>query len=56
MKTLINVEVCELEKKINRQILVNEYLKLSDFCEFVIVSLNGNNIPFYNLQIGNDIY
>ena len=56
MKALINVEVCELEKKINRQIIVDEYLKISDFCEFVIVSLNGNNIPFYNLQIGMNNY
>lgn len=56
MKALINVEVCELEKKINRQIIVDEYLKLSDFCEFVIISLDGKNIPFYDLQIGLNTY
>ncbi|MBP3460925.1 MAG: hypothetical protein J6K21_00750 [Bacilli bacterium] len=56
MKVLLNVTLCELEDKINRQILVDENIFLTDLCEYVIVSMNGKKIPIYELEYGRNIY
>lgn len=56
MKVLLNVTLDELEDKINRQILVDENIELTDLCEFIIVSMNGKKIPIYTLEYGEVIY
>ncbi len=56
MKVLLNVTINELEDDINRQILVDENIKLKDLCEFIIISMNGNKIPIYTLEYGEKIY
>lgn len=56
MKVLFNVTLCELEDKINRQILVDEDILLTDLCEYVIVSMDGKKIPIYELEYGKNIY
>ena len=56
MKILLNVVVYELEKNINRQIIVDENMNLVDFCESVIVSMNGTKIPIYLLENQNILY
>ena len=52
MKVLLNVTVENLEKQINRQIIINENISLTDLCEYIIVSLNGKKIPLYELKVG----
>lgn len=56
MKVLLDVTLCGLQDKINRQILVDENIKLTDLCEFIIVSMNGKKIPIYALEYGKIIY
>lgn len=56
MKVLLNVTLCELEDKINRQILVDENILLTDLCEYVIISMDGKKIPIYELEYGKSIY
>ena len=56
MKVLLNVTLCELEDKINRQILVDENILLTDLCEYVIVSMDGKKIPIYELEYDKNVY
>lgn len=56
MKIYLNVTVIELEKQINRQIVINENINLIDLCEWIIVSLNGTKIPEYELKVGIEYY
>lgn len=56
MKVLLNVTVGELEDKINRQIIVDENINLSDLCEYIIVSMDGKKIPLYELEYDNLIF
>lgn len=56
MKVLMNVTLCELDNKINRQIMVDENVFLMDFCEYVIVSMDGKKIPIYELEYDKNIY
>lgn len=56
LKVLLNVTLEELEDKINRQILVDDNIELAAFCEFVIVSMNGQKIPIYRLEYGKVTY
>lgn len=56
MKLLLNVTLCELEDKINRQILVDENIKLTALCEYIIVSMNGKKIPVYVLEYRETTY
>ena len=56
MKVLLNVKVDELEKEINRQIIVNENIKLQDLCEFIIIAMNGKKIPIYLIEYNNIFY
>lgn len=56
MKVLLNVTLGELDDKINRQILVDENISLTDLCEFVIVSMNGRKIPIYELEYNKIVY
>lgn len=56
MKVVLNVSIEELENKINRQIIVDDNIKLTDLCEYIIVSMNGKKIPIYDLEYGNVTY
>ena len=56
MKYIINVALDNLEDKVNRQVLVDEDISLCDFCEFVIVAMNGRKIPLYRLEIDDILY
>lgn len=56
MKVLLNASLCELDDKINRKILVDEDILLTDLCEYVIVSMDGKKIPIYELEYGKNIY
>lgn len=56
MKLIISVFLDKLEKEINRQILVDENISLKDFCEYIIVSINGNKMPLYELICGKVRY
>lgn len=56
MKVLLNVDLCDLEDKINRKIMVDENILLTDLCEYVIVSMDGEKIPIYELEYGKSIY
>ncbi len=41
MKVLLNVTVKSLEEKLNRQIKIDENIKVSDLFEYVVASFNG---------------
>ena len=57
MKILLNVALERLETKINRQILVNQDILLTDLCEYIIVAMNGNQFPLlYRLEINDFLY
>lgn len=56
MEVILNVSVDELEKKVNRQIKVDEDISLIDFCESIIVSMNGSKIPLYVLELEKSKY
>ena len=56
MKVLLNVTLGELADKVNRQIEVDENINLKNLCEYIIVSMNGNKIPIYELEYGNVTY
>lgn len=56
MKVVLNVSLEELENKINRQIIVDDNIKLTDLCECIIVSMNGKKIPIYDLEYGRVTY
>ena len=56
MKLLLNVVLEKLEKKINRQIIVDDSIKLDDLCEFIIISMNGREIPIYELEYNETTY
>ena len=55
MKYLLNIIVEDIPQ-INRQALVDEFIKLDDLCEYIIVSLNGSQIPCYDLKINKGYY
>lgn len=55
MKYLLNIIVEDIPQ-INRQVLVDEFIKLDDLCEYIIVSLNGSQIPCYDLKINKGYY
>lgn len=55
MKIVMEVYLKGLKKEINRQIIVNENINLQDFCEYVIVSMNGDCKHLYQLIL-NDEY
>ena len=48
MKAVISVYLYYFEE-IYRQIVVDYDIKLTDLCEYIIVSMNGSKIPFYSL-------
>ena len=50
MRIVFNVYVDNLEKVINRKIEVSSSIKLDDFCEYIIVSLNGYKTYSYFLD------
>lgn len=56
MKVLLDVTLCELEDKVNRQIEVDERICLKDLCEFIIVSMSGSRFPFYELEYKDVTY
>lgn len=56
MKVELNVTLEGLEDKINRQIIVNDNISLIDLCEYIIISMNGNKIPIYNLDYNETTY
>ena len=56
MKVLLNVTVGEIPDKINRQIEVDENISLSDLCEYIIISMNGNKILLYGFMDDDIIY
>ena len=49
MKVVLNIEVKELEKKLNRKIVVDEDISLTNFCEGILVSLNIDKMLSYGL-------
>ena len=51
MKVVLNVVVEELEKYINRQIIVDENIKLTDLCEYIIISMNGKKNSYIYFRI-----
>lgn len=55
MKLKMEVYLKGLKSKVNRQILVNDDLSLQDFCEYVILSMNGNCKHLYQL-VKNEEY
>ena len=52
MKLLLNVSVYELENYLTREIVVDENIKVTDLCEYIIVSLNGEKIQSYSFDAG----
>ena len=56
MKVLLNVTLGELANKVNRQIEVDENKSLENLCEYIIVAMNGNKMPFYELESGDITY
>ena len=56
MKVLLNVSLERLEKNVNRQILVDEAIRLDDLCEGIIISFGGNLIPCYDIECDNKQY
>lgn len=56
MKVLLNVEVENIEKDINRQIIVDDNLRLSNFCEMLILSFNGEYPYFYEFHTDDNSY
>lgn len=56
MKVLLNVEVENIEKDINRQIIVDDNLRLSNFCEMLILSFNGEYLQFYEFFTDDNLY
>ena len=48
MKAIISVYLGEMEE-IYRKIVVDYDIRLSDLCEYIIISMNGSKIPFYSL-------
>ncbi len=55
MKLKLDVYLKGLKKEVNRQILVNDRLTLQEFCEYVILAMNGNCKHLYQLVV-NDEY
>lgn len=55
MRIKMEIYLKGLKKEINRQINVNDNMKLQSFCEYVVVSMNGNCKHLYQLTI-NDEY
>lgn len=55
MKIKMEIYLKELKKEINRKIDVNDNMTLQNFCEYVIVSMNGNCKHLYQLIL-NDEY
>ena len=49
MKVVLNIEVKELEKKLNRKIVVDEDISLINFCEGILVSFNIDKFLSYGL-------
>lgn len=39
-----------------RSVLVFDNIKLTDLCEYIIVSMNGKKIPIYDLEYGRVTY
>ena len=56
MKIVVCVYVDELEKKLNRTIVVDENISLSDFCEIINISLGNIYSPLYILKHKNNLY
>ena len=46
----------DLEEKLNRTIVVDENISLSDFCEIISISLGKVYSPLYILKYKNDLY
>lgn len=55
MKIRMEVYIKGLKKEINRQIDVNDDISLQSFCEYAIISMNGNCKHLYQLVV-NDEY
>ena len=56
MKVLLNVVVENIENDINRQIIVDDNLRLSNFCEMLILSFNGEYLQFYEFLTDDNSY
>ncbi len=56
MKIVVCVYVDELEKKLNRTIVVDKNISLSDFCEIINISLGNIYSPLYILKYKNNLY
>ena len=56
MKMLFTVTLERFENKINRQVLARQDISLTDFCEYIIVAMNGKKIPLYRLEINDILY
>ena len=56
MKVLLNVVVENIENDINRQIIVDDNLRLSNFCEMLILSFNGEYLHFYEFLTDDNSY
>lgn len=56
MKVLLNAVVENIEKDINRQIIVDDNLNLSNFCEMLIISFNGEYLHFYEFVTDDNSY
>lgn len=54
MKIRMEVYVKGLKKQINRQIDVDDNISLQNFCEYVIVSMNGNCKHLYQLVLNEE--
>ncbi len=53
MKIVLNVSLAYLENEFNRKIEVDDSIKLTDLCEYIIVSFNGNCKHVYDLEMNN---
>lgn len=52
----VKVSLKNLEKKINRMFLINDNVKITDFCKAIITSMNGDLSHLYVLKYKNKYY
>lgn len=52
----VSVVLLEFEEQIKRTLLINDNVKISDFCEAIIISMNGDLSHRYELKYKNKYY
>ena len=51
----VSVVLLEFEEQIKRTLLINDNVKISDFCEAIIISMNGDLSHRYELKYKNNL-